>query len=831
MRILLAFALMVSPAMAGEIVRLTSENWKLVPGGKEVDAIYGDYLLRNDKVVAVIGDTVPGRNANMSCKSVQGAVIDFTLLATNNDQLSVFYPHGDRNNTVPQATRAEILTASGPVIVLRVVRPATDKEPVEAVTDYSLKDGETALRVTTRYRNTGGGPAVLRVSDKMRCDQTFSQSPEGAVDVVTFYDKWFGAAYAVVRPEGKIYTDGKYGGMFGSISGTWLDYPEWVRDSKTRTTILPAGAEIVLTRFLVTGRHQGEVQASAREILGAKSEPLEVSVVDTGGAPVAGADVVLIQGLREVSAGSTDERGQVRFSTSGGRYTVEVSQIGRLKRVSSATPATDPLLRVEVGPRSAVWFDVSDGAGRSIPCKAQFLPVDETPPISLGPKQRANGCANLYFSPSGRFTVPLPPGKYYIILSHGPEYDAAYRSVALKEGETIRVSADLPRVVNSAGWISADFHNHSTESGDNTTETESRLICLAAEGVEFAASTEHNRIVTYRDRLRALGLDKQLATSDGMELTASPLPIMHHNAFPLVEKPHLQDGGGPITGPAPLDQIRRLYDHDAGAEKLVQQNHPDIGWLFYDADGDGVPDLGFGTYKFTHVIEAWAPGILDMKPLRSFGIEVRNNVVFNWLQLLNQGFRIPGVANTDAHYCVHESGRARNYVKSPTDDPAAIQELDVVRESKKGHLVMTNGPFLDVSLNGALPGDDLRLDGPANLRIRVECPNWIDVDRVQVLVNGRPDPRLNFTKAAHPAMFHRGPVIFREEIALELKGDAHVIVAAVGEHSTMGPVMGPDTEAPCAVSNPIYVDVDGGGFTPNKDTLDAPLPVKKSATR
>ena len=95
------------------------------------------------------------------------------------------------------------------------------------------------------------------------------------------------------------------------------------------------------------------------------------------------------------------------------------------------------------------------GSGRSIPCKAQFLPVEETPPLNLGPKQRANGCLNLFFSPTGKFEMALPPGKYYIIVSHGPEYDAAYRSIALREGETVQVSATLPRVVNSAGWISA----------------------------------------------------------------------------------------------------------------------------------------------------------------------------------------------------------------------------------------------------------------------------------------------------------------------------------------------------------------------------------------
>src|SRR5262245_61432107 len=120
--IVLAAAL---PARAGDAFRLDASTWKHVPGGKEVDAIYGDYLLKNDKVVAVIGDAVPGRNANLSIKAVQGAVIDFALLETNNDQLSAFLPHGDRNSGVPQATKIEIVKASGPEVVLRAIRPAT----------------------------------------------------------------------------------------------------------------------------------------------------------------------------------------------------------------------------------------------------------------------------------------------------------------------------------------------------------------------------------------------------------------------------------------------------------------------------------------------------------------------------------------------------------------------------------------------------------------------------------------------------------------------------------------------------------------------------------
>ena len=91
--------------------------------------------------------------------------------------------------------------------------------------------------------------------------------------------------------------------------------------------------------------------------------------------------------------------------------------------------------------------------------------------------------------------------------------------------------------------------------------------------------------------------------------------------------------------------------------------------------------------------------------------------------------------------------------------------------------------------------------------------------------DGRPK-RINFRRRDANTRFRSGTVKFDETIELELTEDAHVIVATLGEGLSLGPVMGPEhgQDVPCAVSNPIFVDVDGDGFTPNRDLLDIPLP-------
>jgi hypothetical protein len=817
-------------AVAGDVVRVSRETRHLLPRGKEVDAIDGDYLLRNDRVVAVIGSVAPGRHANLSCRSVQGALIDFTLLEADNDQLSAYYPHGDRNGAGPGATQATILSATGPELAVEFRRPAGGRDPVEAVTRYSLRDGERFLKVVTRYANRSAAPVEVRVADKMRCDQTFAQTAAGDTAFVVFHDRWFGAAYAVVRPEGRLRTDGRHGGMFSQKSGSLLDFPDHVENELEGTRPLAPGGEIVLTRYVTTGRHFAEVQAEALLLLGLPSAELEVVVSDPSGTPVEGALVELHRDERRESEGLTDRAGRLRFRLPPGAYRARVSGPGRPPTAADVHAPSRAAVKLTASPASTVEFDVRDGAGTGIPCKVQFIPLDGTPLPDLGPKQRANGCGNLFHSPRGRFDVPLPPGRYLVIVSRGPEHDVVRRILGLREGETARLAARLPRTVDTTGWISADFHNHSTPSGDNTTGVDDRIVCLAAEHVEFAPATEHNRILSYREPIRRLGLERVLATSDGIELTTGPLPLAHVNAFPLVLREGMQDNGGPPTGPDPLTQIRRLFDHDEGAEKLMQQNHPDIGWLVFDADGDQRPDQGFGTFRFTHVIEAWGSDILDMRPLRSVGVSTRNNNVFNWLQLLNQGHRIPAVANSDAHYCIHESGRVRNFVKSPTDEPAEIQELDVVRAARAGRMVMSNGPFLEVDLSGRGPGETLE-GRKGELRVRVQCPNWLDVDRIEVLVNGRPSPALAFRRSTHPARFGDGVVKFEGRFPMEFAADAHVVVVAVGEQSGVGPVMGPTTEIPCAIANPIWVDADGGGISPTLDTLDAPLPVRRAPLR
>lgn len=816
---------------------ITQDNYDaLVPKGREVDAIAGDYVLRNDRIIAVIGRPVEGRNANFSAREVGGCVIDLALRERPNDLLTLFSPGAGRatwrNPTIEADGEArpwseDTGSVRGRKVTLTLRAAARKKAPAMVLT-YALEEGASFIDVITR--SEGG---AVDTFDELRADgPSFTWSPGGGTDLVWTYDPWFGQAYGVSGKD----RSGSAVTKEGRSKITW-----------GRT----AGA---VSRRLHPGADLFAVMATHRRMQGEVLHPVRVEVTDPEGSPVPGADVIAAQGARHSGQTRTGAGGTVDMDLPAGTCALRVGAFGRGEREievavmadnASSTAGAPLIVKATLDSAASVTGSITSEAGDPIPSKVMFIGIKGTSTPDFGPTVNDENVRNLVYTPDGRFNRVLAPGDYKVTASHGPEHDAVTKTIHVPRGPArVPFEAVLRRSVATPGWISADFHGHSTSSGDNAAGRRGRVLNYAAEGIEFAPCTEHNRIDTYAPLIEEMRLSEHLATTEGIELTGRPLPLNHHNAFPLVMRPRTQGNGAPRPDRDPLVQIRRLAEWDHGSEKLVQQNHPDIGWLFFDRDGDRHRDHGHqGIAKYQDVMEIWTEPIDLTSPTVTFVEEngrkvLANNRLFNWLQLLNQGFRIPGVANTDAHHNFHGSGGVRNYIRSGTDIPARIDPLEIVRQAERGHIVVTNGPYLEVSLEPlppvpgrepAIPGDEV--DAPGGrvaLHVRVQCPNWFDIDRVSVLINGRPAGPLTFTRQDHPERFGAGTVKFDEQLEMELEADAHVMVVASHGDKLLSPIMGPrwGKQPPFALSNPIYVDVDGGGFAPSRDTLGHPLPVK-----
>ena len=118
---------------------------------------------------------------------------------------------------------------------------------------------------------------------------------------------------------------------------------------------------------------------------------------------------------------------------------------------------------------------------------------------------------------------------------------------------------------------------------------------------------------------------------------------------------------------------------DDNSDKVVQINHPNLAQMIGDRDLNGKADRGFRRmFHFADVIEVHPLSLL-FEPLEvgKNGVAGRGNTVKNWLQMLNLGYRVPGVVNTDAHWNYHGSGWYRNYVKCEANDAAEADLAEV----------------------------------------------------------------------------------------------------------------------------------------------------------
>lgn len=817
-------------APAAEVFQVTRDTQSALPSGKEADGMIGDWLLRNDRVVAVIGKTSDWRDANQMVEGVQGAVLDFTSLAENNDQLVVLYPMGYRPTGV-SANRAEVRHAKGAAAELDVVRDPTEAEPYRTTTTYTLKDGEAFLRIRTRHENTSGAPVTVAAHDWLRLDNDIVcvQSP-GDHPVVGMDNPWYAAAYGLASSDGRTQPAVKNLTRRNLREiGTLIHYPGV--DPQQQKISLAPGAVLETSRYLLVARDLAGLQFAAAAALAQTLPAVTLTLTEPDGRPAAGV-FCTVRGEKFVTTAISDANGAMRLPLADGSYEISCEQPGRTATtlplaVSAGQLAGDRAIKLS--PQSFVTLDVTEAkSGDRIPVKIEFRGRNGTANPQLGPQKRGHGAGNLYYSARGNDRFPVPAGDYDVHISRGPKYEVIVQTLTLAPGSEQRVAAQLRREFDTPGWIVADFHSHSTGSGDSAVERPARVLNLAGAGIEFAPATEHNRISSYTSVIEALGLTRYIASAASIELSGRPGPgdINHQIAFPLEVREDLQGYGAPRTDVDPSVQMKRLYELDNRSPKLMQQNHPNIGWLYHDRDRDGTLDGGFGTRAITDVMEIREAMHTILADTAADAPERRGRA-FYWLQMLNQGDRIYGTANTDSHNISPVSGSLFNYVRVDTNDIARLDPWAVARATKRGHVIMSNGPFLDVTLHEAIPGDTVKVPGgAATLRIKASQASWSRLDRVQILVNGRQLPEGNFTRAKTPSAFKDGVLQFEHTVTLNLPTDAHLIVVATSENETMARLSGGKFADlhPIAMSNPIFVDVDGDGFTPNQDTLGQPLP-------
>jgi hypothetical protein len=157
---------------------------------------------------------------------------------------------------------------------------------------------------------------------------------------------------------------------------------------------------------------------------------------------------------------------------------------------------------------------------------------------------------------------------------------------------------------------------------------------------------------------------------------------------------------------------------------------------------------------------------------------------------------------------------ARTYVRVDDDGSFATwspaREADLVRGVRERRdVVLTNGPFLRVTANGAPIGGVARVtaDKDVEVKVHVECAPWIEIDRIAIArASGAAVPPQSVTLRPTPAGARAADATFHLHAAAD---DAFVVLADSNAHPSAPANVDPDL--PRAMTGAIWIDADGDG--------------------
>ncbi|MBI5497597.1 MAG: carboxypeptidase regulatory-like domain-containing protein [Deltaproteobacteria bacterium] len=490
------------------------------------------------------------------------------------------------------------------------------------------------------------------------------------------------------------------------------------------------------------------------------------------------------------------------------------------------------------------------------------------------------------FTAHGAVSATVRPGTYEVHVSRGIEYDTHVQTVTITPGGSAEVSAVLARTVDTSGYTSADFHVHSVKSIDSSCAEEPRVISYAAEGVDVMVSTDHNYVMDFAPVVARLGLTEWLQSFVGLELTT--LEMGHFNGFPLrYEVGPATHGSFEWSSKTPDELFAALRGLGLlGADRtIVQVNHPrdtilgylnNFGWNQDTGVAEGQNNLLFGVNpeqypnfakeNFSLDFDAWevfngkhfefvhnyrVPDPLPPPPLPTDitipppGSVLRDGsgdiafpgAVDDWFQLLRLGNLQTGIANSDSHKPVFdEAGYPRSYVRSARDVPARFTADEMVDGIRSHDVLMTNGPFVTVAVEGVGMGGLVpAAAGTVRVSGEVRMASWIHPHEVIVYEGGDVVSRLTIPADTRVFPYQFDVPVTRDTfINVEVDGGDSLfpVVTTADEPSLLindaikaiGGSFGLGADPwgnlkpkltfpvhPYALTNPVFVDVDGNG--------------------
>ncbi len=371
-----------------------------------------------------------------------------------------------------------------------------------------------------------------------------------------------------------------------------------------------------------------------------------------------------------------------------------------------------------------VYADGADGKA--------YMPADVYARIaSTRMTRRLNGHV---FHASGEFTLEAPAGKMALEAVKGFEHRPASASVEVRAGETTQAVLTLQPLVDMAakGWYNGSTHAHMNYAGNLRNTPEHMMLMGRAEDldvVNILAANKDSRVFDNQYFEKGGGEHSSSKGQSDVKVIVGEeyRPPFWGHVFYIGLGDHLIS---PFTAGYQGSALESLYPSNTDMFKKALAQGAAVGYVHaFGGDRDPLQGSLGGAKGFA--VDA-ALGTIH-------GLEWSGSSRGSYTVLhhaLNNDLRIAPVGGEDSNTSLHRHtmvGSVRTYAHTGSTFTAE-RWRDAIKE---GRTFFSNGPLLEFTIDGRLPGESVKLPSAGAVTLKAEVWSFMPLTKVMIYRNGQ----------------------------------------------------------------------------------------------
>ncbi len=406
---------------------------------------------------------------------------------------------------------------------------------------------------------------------------------------------------------------------------------------------------------------------------------------------------------------------------------------------------------------------------------------------------RVSTAGDRIFHSTGEFRVELPVGKVKLTAVKGFEVWPQSVELDIAPNEVTTAAVGLKRMTDMSvkGWHNGSTHVHMNYGGNLHNTLENLMMMSTAEDQDIVleqVANKDNRILDHQFFVPGGG-PHPLSRKDMVLVVGQEYrPPFWGHVFMFGLRDHLIS---PFTTGYEGTAIESLYPSNTDMFRKARAQGASVGYVHaYAGERDpletdlggakgAIVDAALGT---TDAIEWSAAGRAGFFPLYS---------------LWNNGLKVAAVGGEDSISNLQMSklvGSQRTYVFTGGRGLDMHAWLEGMRA---GRAVVTNGPLVELSVNGALPGETVGVQASGPVDVQIQVRSIVPLQNVTLYFNGKALEEI-------PLSADRRTADVRKTVQVPRSGWFHV--RAEGAPADRFPL---DTSYPQGFTNPVWVIVGG----------------------